>query len=54
MEIPEGTENDKKGYWKKLLKVLFGLMQSGCLRNDKAYNKLTHIGFKWFKSEPCI
>ena len=45
--------NYRKSYW-KLLKALYGLKQSGGLWNDKLNSRLTYIGFKRLKSEPCI
>ena len=53
MEIPEGAEYHKKGYW-KLKKALYGLKQSGRLWNNTLDKKLKEIGFYRLMSEPCI
>ena len=53
MEIPEGARDYQKGYW-KFVKSLYELKQSGRLWNEKLNSKLTHIGFKRFKREPCM
>jgi len=53
MEIPEGAEDYKNGYW-KLNKALYGLKQSGRLWNETLNEKLINIGFNRLRSEPCI
>jgi len=53
MEIPEGSEDYGKGYW-KLNKAIYGLKQAGRMWNNKLDSVLTEIGFERLKSEPCV
>jgi len=53
MEIPEGDENFKKGYW-KLNKAIYGLKQAGRMWNFKINDTLIELGFIRCKSEPCV
>jgi len=53
MEVPEGPEGYRKGYW-KLKKTLYRLKQSGRLWNETLDSDLNKIGLIRLKSEPCI
>jgi len=52
MEVPEGVEGYRKGYW-KLKKALYGLKQSGRLWNKTLDSELNKIRLIRLKSEPC-
>ena len=53
MEIPEGSSDYGKGYW-KLEKTVYGLKQAGRMWNNKLNDILIKIGFERLQSEPCV
>eukprot|EP00833_Pecoramyces_ruminatium_P015598 jgi/Orpsp1_1/1189630/evm.model.d7180000073350.1 len=53
MEIPEGSEDFGKGYW-RLRKAIYGLKQAGRMWNYKIDSVLLELGFYRCKSEPCV
>ena len=53
MEIPEGSSDYGKGYW-KLEKAIYGLKQAGRMWNNKLNDILIKIGFERLQSEPCV